>query len=210
MRRLADVLSYVLNPLAWPPIGFALVQAHFGASGAEVAFSLIVVFVFFAAVPLGYLVWLWRRGEVASLEVRERRRRLRPLAVGIASYVAGLVALAVVGRTAEPLVLALALQYPVNTLVVLLITLRWKISIHCVGVAGFAVALLVVASLPWPWPSLPVLTPANTWPVLLLIPPVMWARVASGAHTRAQAVGGALFGLLVPAAELGLFRLAAL
>ena len=30
----------------------------------------------------------------------------------------------------------------------------------------------------------------------------MWARVRVGAHTRAQVIGGALFGLIVPQAQL--------
>jgi membrane-associated phospholipid phosphatase len=43
-----------------------------------------------------------------------------------------------------------------------------------------------------------------------LVPVLAWARVRSGAHTLGQVVGGSLFGLVLPYAELHLLSKLAL
>lgn len=203
--HLANVVSYVINPLVLPPIGFGLILWHFGAPGWEIAWIVAVALVFFCLVPLAFLIRLIRRGEVETLEVRRRERRLKPFLAGIASYAVGIVVMAATGRTAVPLLVALALLYPINTALIVLINLRWKISVHMTGLAGFVSILLFVSLTVWQ--SLPaeaeaVLTVVTVAPLLALLPLMMWARVRVGAHTPGQVAAGALFGLLVPMAEL--------
>lgn len=204
---LANAVSYVINPLVLPPIGFGLILWHFDAPPAEVAWVTAVALVFFCLVPLAYLVRMVRRGEAESIEVRERAARLRPLLVGVVSYVAGMALLAATGRTAVPLLLALALLYPLNTLLVALITLRWKISVHMIGLAGFISVLLfaaLLASEALPPREGAALRAATVLPLMLLLPLLMWARVRTRAHTPAQVLAGTAFGLVVPYAELWL------
>jgi|GEM_PF-204564 len=201
----ANALSYVINPLVLPPIGFGVILWHFGAPAAEVAWVVAVALVFFCAIPLGYLVWLVRRGGAESIEIRQREERLRPFLAGIASYAVGVAVLAATGQTALPLLIALALLFPLNTALVLLVNLRFKISIHMTGLAGFVSILLFAALLvsdglpPREGSALRVATVA---PLLALIPLLMWARVRVGAHTPAEVAAGAAFGLVVPFVEL--------
>jgi membrane-associated phospholipid phosphatase len=74
-----------------------------------------------------------------------------------------------------------------------LVTLRWKVSLHT-GVAAGSVAVLVL-----------VLGPA-----LLSLAPVVgligWARVEEGAHNPAQAAVGAGLGAIVAAVVFSLLR----
>ena len=204
--RLANAVSYVLNPLVFPPVAFALIEWHFGGGWASVAWTFGVSLVFFCLLPLTYVAGMVRAGRAESLEVRDRTRRLGPLLVSIASYAVGALLLwRTVQGPALPLVVSFAALYPLNTAVLLLITLRWKISIHMTSLAGFVGVLLFVALTVWrdlPADVEAALTVATVAPLVLLVPLLMWARVRVGAHTPAQVAAGAAFGLVVLPAEL--------
>ena len=204
--RLANAVSYGLNPLVFPPIAFALIEAHFGGGPASVAWTFGVSLVFFCLVPLAYVAGMVRAGRAESLEVRDRASRVAPLGVGIASYAVGALLL---WRTVEgpalPLIVAFASLYPVNTAVLLLVNLRWKISLHMSSLAGFVGVLLFVALTVWrdlPADVEVALTLATVGPLVLLVPLLMWARVRVGAHTPGQVMAGAFFGLVGLPAEL--------
>lgn len=204
-ERLANALSYTLNPLIFPPVAFTLVSWHFGAPLAEILWVLALSLVFFGFLPLFALLWMVREGRAATLEVRDRSRRRVPLLVSVASYAIGIVALGLTATTATPVLVSLALIYPVNTLILMVITHWWKISIHMAGLAAFVSGLLFVSLVAWrdlpgDWEA--ALTLATTAPLMLLLPLLMWARVRAKAHTVGQVVAGAAFGLLVPLAEL--------
>ena len=204
--RLANAVSYFLNPLIFPPIAFTLIDAHFGAGPVEIAWTFGVSIVFFCLVPLFYVMGMIRAGRVQSLEVRDRAARLGPLLVGIVSYAIGAVLLGwTVKGPALPLIVAFAALFPINTALLLLINTRWKISLHMSSLAGFVGVLLFTTLTVWR--DLPdgveaALTLATVGPLVLLVPLLMWARVRVGAHTRGQVLAGAAFGLLVPQAQL--------
>ena len=203
----ANALSYFLNPLVLPPVGFGLILWHFGAPGREIALVVLVALVFFCLIPLAFVIRMIWRGEVETLEVRRRERRLKPFLVGIASYAVGIVVMALTGTTAVSFLVALALLYPINTALIVLINMRWKISVHMTSLAGFVSILLFVSLTVWrdlPPDTEAVLTALTVAPLLVLLPILMWARVRVEAHTRGQVVAGALFGLFLPAAELWL------
>lgn len=200
--RLASGISYLINPLILPPTEFGLVLWHFGAGAKEIGGVVAIGLVFFFLIPLAYVASMVRRGKAETLEVRSRGLRTGPFLFGIASYAIGLVFLWMAVETARPIMLALAAIYPINTALVALINLRWKISVHATSIAGLLAALLVVAEFPSTFPTLGIVTVASVVPWLLLIPVVMWARVRSGAHTVPQVVGGAAFGFGVTLLQL--------
>lgn len=204
--RLANAVSYALNPLVLPPVAFSLLDAHFGGTALEVGRTFGISLVFFCLIPLGYAVWMVRSGRTATLEVREREKRWALFLVGIGSYVAGATALwATVDGPAVPIVVTFAALYPINTAVLLLINTRWKISVHMSSLAGFVGVLLFTALTVWRElpPDLEVaLTAATAGPLLALVPVLMWARVRVGAHTVGQVWAGAVYGLVVLPAEL--------
>lgn len=204
--RVANAISYLLNPLVFPPIAFTLIDAHFGAGLPEVAWTFGVSIIFFCLVPLFYVLGMVRRGRAESLEVRQQERRLSAFLVSLVSYAVGALLLwQTVEGAALPLIVAFASLFPINTAVLLLINLRWKISIHMTSLAGFVGVLLFTALTVWR--DLPVdveaaLTLATVGPLVLLVPLLMWARVRVEAHTAGQVLAGAAFGLIVPQAEL--------
>jgi membrane-associated phospholipid phosphatase len=201
--RLARGVSYVISPLLLPPVLFGLALGHVGAGRGAVAWGVGLGVVFFALVPLGLLLWMVRRGQVRSIEVRERARRWRPFLASLGTTAVAFVLAMSVTHAGQALLAALIGCQLVNTAVLLGITLRWKISIHAVSIAGFVAALAFIAGVPWPGAA-GLLDPGWLLALVPLIPLVGWARVRLRAHTWAQVLGGTAFGLVVPYAELAL------
>lgn len=200
---LASVISYIVNPLILPPILFVCVLFHFGAGSGEIWQTVAISAFFFAVIPLLYLVLAVYRGEIETLEVRTREHRFRPLMVGIVAYALGVLVLFLTVDTARSLITLLAVIYPVNGVLVTLITLRWKISVHMSGLAGFVASLFYLYTMQVG--SDKVVPGSVLFMLIALIPILMWARVRSGAHTFAETVGGTLFGLCMVWLQLSLF-----
>lgn len=132
---------------------------------------------FCGVLPYGFMIHGVRRGRLGDRHIRDRRQRLMPLAVSIASVAAG-IAMLIVGH-APPDVLALVITMLIALTVFALITMTWKISFHT-GVAAGTVTVLVIVF----------------GPVLLVTAPVIalvaWSRVRLTDHTPAQVTTGAL------------------
>ena len=128
-------------------------------------------------VPLVMMYQLTKRGVVSDFNVSERQERTRPFIGAAASYLAGSGTLLLL--RAPTTIITLMLCYACNTAIMLLITLRWKISIHASGIAG-PTTVLVYSIGPW----------AAVFYMLLI--PVGWARVQLKAHTPWQILAGAL------------------
>ncbi|MDQ7029930.1 MAG: hypothetical protein Q9O62_09235 [Ardenticatenia bacterium] len=151
----------------------------------------LVAFLILTGFPAAYLVVGRRRGWVSDLELSNRSERPRFIAVSLAS---DLFALAVLWLGGAPrLVWAFALMYACLGATMLVISSFWKISLHMVGVAGFATLLVYTFG-----PAL-----ALSYVALL---PVAWARLVRRKHTPAQLVAGAVAGLAITASVLLVVR----
>lgn len=129
--------------------------------------------------PVLYIVWLMRNGEVSDFHMRERLERVKPLrAVLLFFFLSWLIFLA---SRAPTLFQVLALMGTLQSAAMFLITLRWKISGHGAGVAGFSVLL---------WG----LYGAAAAPAFLFIPLVIWARLSLDRHDLPQTLAGAALG----------------
>ena len=199
----AIAVSYVVNPLVFPPLVYGLALAHVGAPAADVATGAGIGALFLGVVPLLHVGWMRLRGTIGSLEIRDRRKRTEPFlgvlgATGLALGVVGL--LDVQGQR---LLAALLGCHFLNTMLLMGITRWWKISIHCASVAG---ALGTLAFVHYHVPG-DVLGTAGLGRIILgvgavLVPLLLWARVRSRAHTAEQATAGTALGLVAPYAEL--------
>lgn len=123
-------------------------------------------------------------------DVVRREDRARPLIGGVLSYLLGVVLLYAIG--APRICTVMMLSYALSTAVVMLISTRWKISIHATGVMGPAMALSMVY---WPWGLV----------MFALLPPVMWSRYVRRKHTPLQLVGGAVYGFVATGLVLSVF-----
>jgi membrane-associated phospholipid phosphatase len=165
---------------------FALVNYTMLKGVPFVALTLLTTF-FAALMPLSILVIWARRTHANDLDVSAMADRSQPLLIATVSYFIGIAAL--LFFQAPFLTTIVMLGYAVGTLFIFLVNLRWKISVHAMGVAGPTTVLLFVFGL---------------WGVLLglLLPPVIWSRVYLKKHTVAQALVGALAGFVLGASGL--------
>ena len=81
----ATVVSYVVSPLALPPLVYGAVLVHVGASWIDVARGAGIGFVFLSVVPLAYVAWMRLQGRIGSLEIRDRSKRTEPFLVTLAA-----------------------------------------------------------------------------------------------------------------------------
>jgi membrane-associated phospholipid phosphatase len=190
-RVVAHLLTEVLAPA--PVAGLLLfVVAWHGASSLLDALLWGAVAVLCAAViPMVYIVGGVRRQRLTDRHVRLRAQRPLPLLIGIASVLAG-IALLALGHAPRDLV-ALIVAMGAGLFSSLVVTLRWKISIHVAVVAGAVVILALVFGLTW----------------LVLAPVILaigWARVVIGDHTPAQSIAGGVLGAIIAAAVFPTLR----
>jgi membrane-associated phospholipid phosphatase len=135
-----------------------------------------------SGLPYAYLLIQVARGRLSDIQVAIREQRLWPLVVGLlCTSVAFTVALLAGAPTKLAVTILVGL---VCGVILTVVTLWWKISLHSATLAGATVVLLWVWSA-WGWVGLP-LTFA-----------VGWSRVVLRRHTPAQVVGGAAVAAVV-------------
>lgn len=180
--RLAQVISTVGSPpvVAVVAIVSMACAAHLTMQGASATWIWAVVYLLMAiAAPLLYLVRLVQRGVVTDLDIQQREQRPRPLLAAIAATGAAWLMLQLGGA---PLPLrALACGAWSELALIFVITLRWKISIHCATAAGLAILWWRVFHLS------PLLAFAG-------VAAIAWSRVRLQRHTLAQTAGGIALG----------------
>lgn len=132
--------------------------------------------------PCLYIIWLVQRGLVSDFHLPRREERLRPLLFSLA---AAAVVWGVFHSVETPA--GLKMLASVNALQAILffvITLRWKISLHCAAAAMLAELLLVYFG-------------AAAAPFAMSVPLIAWSRLYLRRHTLAQTVAGAGLGIAI-------------
>ncbi len=182
---LAKVISGFGSPmiLAIPAFIVLLVATN----PPSLALLFLVALLFGSVFPMLVIYLMYKMGKVGDLDVTDRSERRAPFMLSILVYALGTILMFVLN--APPIVSALMFCYTTNTLVTFLISLRWKISVHAVGVAGPFICLVYFMG--WLYS-----------PLLLLIIPIGWSRVELKAHTLAQVVAGFLLSIAITWVQL--------
>lgn len=137
---------------------------------------------FSGLLPVLSLYYLKRTGMIGDLMVNERDERLIPFVCVFGSYLLGTGFLWVFN--APSTMVALMVSYVVTSLVMMVITLRWKISIHAAGVAGPSMFLVLKYNL-------------VLWPFLIVTLLVCWSRWRLKVHTIKQVFAGAFLSVII-------------
>ena len=172
--------SSVLSLIIFPVIGWS-------AAGWEgIGWAMLAILIL-TGIPLLY-IWLGlKRNWVSDWELSQRDERPRFILVSLSSDLLALLLLGLAG--APRLVWVLALVYACLGLTMFTISSFWKISLHMVGVSGFATLLVYVFG------------PVAGW-TFLSLPLVAWARLFRKKHSPAQLLAGAVGGALITALVL--------
>jgi len=178
-ERLARLISDILCPPVTAPIGLFLFVSSIREPLMWV-WALISV-ALSIGIPVAYVFWKVRSGEISDFHIPIRTQRFRPMLLSILCV---LLSWAILWICKAPaLLISLMGVSAAFAVLLLLITLRWKISGHSVAIASLAILVIHVMG-------------QNFLPALLAIPLVAWARVRIRRHTLAQTIAGAALGML--------------
>ncbi len=172
-KRAARSLTNVLNPFfiftaLYVLLAFSAAKATQATLyvGAELAAAVFVV---------GYVFLLRLRRRVGDFWISARNERLGPALVLLGAFAALLGALILL--EAPETLLRTTLSMGLASALVAATTLVWKASAHSAVAGHAAVAGLLVLGLPGLF-------------FVLILPLVLWSRVALGAHTLSQVFAG--------------------
>lgn len=176
-QTVAKIISYSLDPSLMWPFFVLLVLVGTGLNYDEMKELFIPLFLIELFAPVALLGYFHHIGKVSDWEMTDVKERRLFFTVVAAMHVFTVLVLYMWGTE-------LAWQIRLAVLIIEVIgtgvTFFWKISIH---LAAFTMVVLTLNVLfGWQW-----------WPLFLLIPVLMWARVVRKKHTIMQTVIGASF-----------------
>ncbi len=187
-NKIAQAISLLLNAPIVAAFTFSTLLLSIGPENFQGL--ILTTLTFGTLVPLITLYGLKKQGAIPDIYVSQRERRAIPFVAAIVSYSVGAIALLWV--KAPSIVTALMLCYLGNSLIMMLVTAKWKISVHASGVTGPATVLIYYFGL-------------AALPFVLLAIPVAWARVKLGAHNLAQVSAGGVLTILTTYLQLRVY-----
>ncbi len=178
--KLASRLSAALNAPLITLVTFIPLIVLYGLDRASLLIA--ITSLFGCVLPLFMVLGLLKLDIIKDFYAFDKETRFIPFLWTTLFYLLGVISLILV--SSPPVVTALMACYFVNGIVLMLITFKWKISIHASGITS-------------PFTALVYLLGGVMLPLLLVVIPVAWARVELKAHTKLQVTAGAILsGLL--------------
>ena len=176
---MARLLSNLLNPFfifTTLYAAVALSESSFTRAALYLTFELVA-----AGVVAGYVFFLMRRSRVGDFWISRRAERITPAFLLLASFVGLLAALHLSGAPAA--LYETTFSMGLATATVAAVTLFWKASAHTAVAGHAAVAGPLVLGVPG-------------FVFMLVLPPVLWARIVTEAHTPLQVIVGVIIGAI--------------
>ena len=178
--RCARYISNILAPSTISLPFVLLVSLYHAQSTTSVLLFTSLTLFFLTLGPMVYVLIGVRKGWLSDVDVSRRTERAGPFLFGITSVALGLILLCYVNapRNLETLLLITT----ISGVIMLIVTLWWKIRIHASSMAGAATMLTVLYG-------------AVMLPTFLLLILVSWSRVVLRRHTTAQVIAGSLLSI---------------
>lgn len=185
--RFARQVSNILAPVTISIPAVLLIAFYRAQNLASALFYACLTLFFLSFGPMLYIIIGVRLGKFSDMGISRRRERIEPFLFSFVSVLAGLIALVLMNapKNLQTLLIITA----VSCIVMMVITLWWKISIHASSMAGTATFLTALYGV-------------IVLPAFLLVVLVSWSRVVLERHTVAQVVAGALVSLTLTSAIL--------
>jgi hypothetical protein len=188
--RLARIISDVTNPLFIAlPVSLAI-ALHTAPDVPHALLWWIIIVAGMYVIPYLFILRGVRRGNYSDYYVSDRKQRLIPLSFGLGCTIITLVLLLFLHTSRA--IIATTTAGIVAQIVSIVITQRWKISLHAAYIAGAVTTLVFVFG--------PICLP-----LALLIVVVAWARWQVHAHRPPQTLAGAVLAVIVTVATFWLF-----
>ncbi|HEY1353251.1 MAG TPA: phosphatase PAP2 family protein [Ktedonobacteraceae bacterium] len=178
--QLARAISTILAPTTISVPVILLVALYQARNVVGALVYAITTLLFLSIGPFAYILLGVRLGKLSDVDVSRRNERVGPFIFGLFSVCLGWFALTLTHGPA--LLITVLLLTAVSGLVMMIITLWWKISLHASSLAC-AVTMLTA------------LYGAIMLPTFVLLVLVSWSRIVLRRHTLAQVVVGSLLGM---------------
>jgi membrane-associated phospholipid phosphatase len=192
MRLVANIISIIFHPLWMITYGvtFALLFTYLKIY-PPVAKALIIggTFFFTSFLPSVFIGWMVYRGDAKDLELTDRKERLVPYLILIASVISSGIFL---HRMMMPSWVLLNVGAIVFALCIcIIINTRWKISAHLLGIGGLMGALMGVS-------KLMMFNPYGLFAAGFISAGLLgWSRIYLGRHTPMQVYAGFSLGFVI-------------
>ena len=190
LEVISNIISIVFHPVFLPVYGLLIIfnaptfMVHLPAELKRVIFLLATINM--TVVPLAIMPFLKHRNVIKSYTMDSRQERIIPLSIGVMMYIVTCVIF--YSYQIPQLIKSFTLAASVTSVIILLVTFRWKISAHGAGM-GALLATVVVLSIKM-MANLSVL-----WiPLLVLSGLVLSARMILKSHKPSQIYLGFITG----------------
>jgi len=178
--RIARYISNILAPVTISgPLVVLVALYHTVNLMSALVYACVTLF-FLSFGPLVYILLGVRLGKLSDIGLTQRAERTGPFLFSIASISLGLAILIYIHgpKNLETVLICTG----VSAVILMVTTLRWKISVHASSLAGAATMLTALYGI-------------IVLPTFLLLVIVSWSRVVLRRHTVAQVVVGSLVGI---------------
>jgi len=204
--RVARLVSFLFYPL-WLPLvvsGYAAFRLEVDA--IQILWVIAIGSLFFAFVPWIILIRFKQMKKIESIDIRDRVSRNMPFSLGLLSMGCGLIAYQYAPLNHNLIYMILSIISINNTMVAALINLKWKISVHSMGM-GTAITVLffLSGSFPLQWPDLSVASALYVFLGVGILILVQYSRVKLVIHTPAQVIVGGMLSIILTIGQLTLF-----
>ncbi|MDT8400844.1 MAG: phosphatase PAP2 family protein [Bacteroidales bacterium] len=197
LKLASQVLSVIFFPGFLPIYGLLLIfnaptlfsyelAARYGSLKGII---LLLAFVNMTVVPVAFMPLLKYRNIISSYSMNTRTDRVIPMAIGALMYI--VTAVIFYSFRIPDLIKSFILASTVLAILILLITLKWKISIHSAGLGSLLAAIMALSVRMYT--SL-----TGLWLVIILCSGlVMAARLYLNSHKPSQVYAGFALGFIV-------------
>lgn len=192
--KLAKIFSIVFQPLLIPTYTLMILfnlKNHIALGIPLSARQMILGMVFITTflLPALFLLFLYKRGIIKTLQMYSREERILPMIITSLFYITTYYIIR--KFQLDSIYLRLFLGSVVSILFALVVSLYWKISMHMMGIGGFVGSLAGVSH------SLNI--DMSTWIIIALFCSGLtgFARLRLNAHTPGQVYVGFLSGFLI-------------
>lgn len=192
LRVLSHIVSLLFNPVFMPVYGLLIIFnaptifIYIPFNIKRVIFLLAVVNM--TVVPIAMLPFFKYRNIISSFSLSETGDRIMPLAMGLMMYI--ITTVIFYSYQIPVMIKSFMLAATVTAFLVLLVTLRWKISIHSAGVGALLATVMAL--------SIRMGAPLTIYLAALIVisGAVMTSRLYLGVHSPKQVYWGFAAGFL--------------
>ena len=185
--KLASLISVLFNPMLVSFVTFGILIFDHPIISVNAYFIFFSCFLFSNFIPFITVLFLKITGKISDLDASQKEQRLLPLFLGVLYAGFGFIVLNFLN--AGDLVRGLMFCYMTNTIVIIIITKYWKISIHAAGVAGPLTALWIHGI-------------HSPFVVIFIATLLGWARIILKAHNISQVLTGFILGSFLTGIQL--------